>query len=545
LEGPTANFLHEKNVILCGAPSGCQNQIGLVEWAWETATNMARAFITDMQMPKSFWYWSLHQSVQVMNYFPCTMSGISTTPHELVYGNKPDLRILFCLFSTGDFRHPRDGSYYCSGISDSLSMQSIGLDRCRKSDGMIFYSPHSKELYVSSDHKLDEGHHTPTAFNLHYDGGIFIGLYNHNSSTSLEPYPEGTSVSFPLCSDPKTKTLTPLQMHGTVLSAPISKCNSRLPLSDTTASPYVIRLVDGSIDHVSPYTMDKFVVSSYGLSNKLQFPLWLGNQQWVMYLHAGTFIKGSMERNLDKNMWRFSQRCRNGIELFGVDLPLFFSGFQKYVDDGTLVPGWQPGKSFLSAGSTRHVSVTSLKYLIPPGSTIKALHQSNPYWSVWLDSYREEYDGLSNNNTFDIISEEGFQLLRKQNGVWAIPSMCAFTVKHINGVPTHAKSHIVVLGNLVHCSWNKSECFSSVVSIPMIHLLTALAVHNGRTLKQADHKLAFIQATLPPEELTIVKPPLGYPFTKSKQYWKLKKLYGFCHAPCHWYNMLCSILESP
>jgi len=104
LDDPTANFLCDKNIILRGAPTGRQNQNGLMERAWETATNMARAFITDMQMPKNFWYWALRQSIQVMNYIPCTVSGISTTPHELVYGIKPDLRILFRLFSTGYFR---------------------------------------------------------------------------------------------------------------------------------------------------------------------------------------------------------------------------------------------------------------------------------------------------------------------------------------------------------------------------------------------------------------------------------------------------------
>jgi hypothetical protein len=95
LDGPTAYFLQDKNIILRGAPSGRQHQNGLVERAWETATSMARAFVTDMQMPRSFWYWALRQAVQVMNYFPCTVAGISTTPHELVYGIKPDL----CVFS--------------------------------------------------------------------------------------------------------------------------------------------------------------------------------------------------------------------------------------------------------------------------------------------------------------------------------------------------------------------------------------------------------------------------------------------------------------
>jgi hypothetical protein len=136
-------------------------------------------------------------------------------------------------------------------------MQGIALGHCRKSNGMIFYSPHSKELNVSSDYKLDEGHYTHTAFNLQYDGGIFIGLYNYNSSTSYECYPEGTSVSFSLPSAYPSSTL--ITMRGTVISVPALKVNSHLPASDTAASPYVIKLINGSIHQVSPDTMDLIV----------------------------------------------------------------------------------------------------------------------------------------------------------------------------------------------------------------------------------------------------------------------------------------------
>ncbi len=166
LEGPTAAYLRQNKVTLRGSPNGRQNQNGLVKRAWQTITNMGRAFITHMQMPRQYWYWALRQSVQVMNYVPCTVEGISTTPHELVYGVKPDLHILFRMFSVGFFRHLQDGDHHHSGVSESKSMQGITLGRCRKSDGMIFYCPHNKQLYKSSDYKLDEGRSTPNTFNL-------------------------------------------------------------------------------------------------------------------------------------------------------------------------------------------------------------------------------------------------------------------------------------------------------------------------------------------------------------------------------------------
>ncbi len=59
----------------------------------------------------------------------------------------------------------------------------------QKSDGMIFYCPHNKQLCTSSDYKLNEGWHTTNTFNLQYDDGIFEGLYNHGSpNSSVEPF---------------------------------------------------------------------------------------------------------------------------------------------------------------------------------------------------------------------------------------------------------------------------------------------------------------------------------------------------------------------
>jgi hypothetical protein len=184
-------------------------------------------------------------------------------------------------------------------------------------------------------------------------------------------------------------------------------------------------------------------------------------------------------------------------------------------------------EKFYTAGFTRHVSARTLTSITPPGSVLKAFHHSNLDKPIWLESYKEEYDGLLSNDTFDIISEAEYQCLKQIHGVCAILSMYTFVVKHTNSVPTRAKSCIVVLGNLEHRTWTKANCFSPVISIPMICLLTSMAVQNRSTLKQADRKFVFIQASLPSEEHTVVKPPLGCPFSKPCQYWRLKKsLYG-------------------
>jgi hypothetical protein len=58
--------------------------------------------------------------------------------------------------------------------------------------------------------------------------------------------------------------------------------------------------------------------------------------------------------------------------------------------------------------SLRHVSATDLHCIIPPGSLNKAMYSRNPDKPIWLESYKEEYNGLKSNDTFDIISEDEY-----------------------------------------------------------------------------------------------------------------------------------------
>jgi len=264
-----------------------------------------------MQMPRCYWYWAIRHAVHVVNYLPCTVNGLTTTPHELVYGVKPDYRTLFRLFSTVFFKHDRDGQRTRDGIAEAKCMSGIAIGRCRKSDGLLFYCPHTKTIYSSGDYKLDEGRNTPNTFNLQYEGGIFVGLYDTATvSSQAEPYPQGTSVVFPL--EDANKNI--IQMRGTVISVPIPSTTSQLPSSDADCSPYVIRLVDGSIHRVTPLIMDDIVAPYHRSSSSpsLVFPSWMRDSQKVMYLKDGVYIKGVMEFDLDNDVWRFSQRRRNG-----------------------------------------------------------------------------------------------------------------------------------------------------------------------------------------------------------------------------------------
>jgi hypothetical protein len=120
--------------------------------------------------------------------------------------------------------------------------------------------------------------------------------------------------------------------------------------------------------------MDKIQAVESSNKNGFTFPSWLGHSQKLMYLHNGTYVKGNMEWDLDNSTWHFSQCWRYGLEIFGINLPDFCQTFQKYIDDGTIAPGWHGGSNFTLAGSASHVLAGNLLCPIPPGSLSNALY---------------------------------------------------------------------------------------------------------------------------------------------------------------------------
>ena len=94
------------------SPPNHQSQNGLVESHWKIACKMARSFLAEAHLPKSFWFWALHESVARMNLIPVKYGpnpSDITTPHKLYYGTPPDYHVLFPFGSISYYHHPQDG----------------------------------------------------------------------------------------------------------------------------------------------------------------------------------------------------------------------------------------------------------------------------------------------------------------------------------------------------------------------------------------------------------------------------------------------------
>ena len=109
--------------------------------------------------------------------------------------------------------------------------------------------------------------------------------------------------------------------------------------------------------------------------------------------------------------------------------------YSSLVDMGLLWPSWRPRTRALrsamaSSGSARHVHASRLSLGVPRSFQASMKH-SYPDRDVWVESYREENGGLQDSDTYEVISEEQYQRLRRHHGD-AIPSMVVQTVKSVH-----------------------------------------------------------------------------------------------------------------
>jgi hypothetical protein len=98
-----------------------------------------------------------------------------------------------------------------------------------------------------------------------------------------------------------------------------------------------------------------------------------------------------------------------------------------------------------------------------------------------------------------------------------------------NFLPQLAKSRIVVLGNHKDRVWPKLDKFAPVLWGDSLRFLVSMAVQHCCPLRQGDCKNALCQGILPPEEVTIVRPPSGDPYADPQEYW---------FTPCMVYNVV-------
>ena len=93
------------------------------------------------------------------------------------------------------------------------------------------------------------------------------------------------------------------------------------------------------------------------------------------------------------------------------------------------------------------------------------------------------------------------------------------------GKPLCDNSRIIVLGNLEDRLYQKSQRYATVIKYISLRLLTSKSVGDKGILQQVDFKNSFCNATLPDDEVTVIRPHIGDPDFQEDEYWILKKTF--------------------
>jgi hypothetical protein len=419
------SFLHTNHSSIAASPAGRQSSNGLVESHWKIMVHMSRAYLTEKQMPRTFWYYAIKHSARMMNMIPGKYGVKLASPFMLVHGTRPDPRTWLHLFSVCYFHHEKDSDASRSK-SQAHTMDGIVIGRSPTSNAILVYNPRNQRYYEPDSYKIDP-YRVPSSVypTIKYDGGLFVSLHRDDNPAISEPYPPGTRVL--AVDSPSGRSLS-----GTVMDIPF----------DPTSSPqYLIIFDDGTSRAVSSADMPALIPKPLSVppdSNHLLPPfLQLGCK--ITYEHDGQLHKGFLGQSSD-GVFRFSfkSHINKKSEDWGVPLPNLTSTWQDLCVEGVLLPGHQ-SSSFLTtrrAATASHVSAVHLKRECPR-SLLTALHPTQPDRETWMESFREEKSGIESQGTYVKIGLPEYRALRAKGAPKAIPTMCVLSIKkRRNAQPT-------------------------------------------------------------------------------------------------------------
>jgi hypothetical protein len=94
-----SEYLSDFNSKVVAAPAGRQSSNSLIESHWKTMVHLGCAYLTEKQMPRTFWFYAITHAACMMNAILCKHSVYLASLFLLVHGIGHDERTWIPLFS--------------------------------------------------------------------------------------------------------------------------------------------------------------------------------------------------------------------------------------------------------------------------------------------------------------------------------------------------------------------------------------------------------------------------------------------------------------
>ena len=293
--GKALKWIRTNGCNIIAAPAGRQSSNGLVERTWRTIVQMGRAYITEKQVGREYWYFAIVHAAIMLNQVPGRLNRKLTTPFELVHGCKPDSKTWFELFSIGYFKRETDNSTSRSNTEDQ-ALDGIAVGRDDRTNTIVFYNPLTKSYYRPPAFKLDEGRLPVTNFpkSIKYDGGLTCGLFRNRTDPTPEPFPPGTRVNV----EHNGSTV-----RGTIQNVPLissSLVQSSASSPEDSPTKYVIHLDNGTTTEATFEDLTKVGTPTASPNSTTPsafegLPSFLQHNSKITMDHDGAFHKGYLQ----------------------------------------------------------------------------------------------------------------------------------------------------------------------------------------------------------------------------------------------------------
>ena len=247
---------------------------------------MYKAWLASSLLPSEFWWFAIKRATEMANYIPIRINGKLTTPHELVYHQKPDLRHLLPLFAVS---YP---SYESPHSTDTQTTRAILVGHSNITNSYEFYCPSTKRIITTPLFRLDESLPAGPTFNLPYDGGMYFNKYNESNDSQRPPtYNIQTTV--------------------------IYSQNNKQYICEVIATPspintiYTVQFEDGSIHQVPESDLSLYTSPHHTEQPTNTLLTWIKNKcKATLYLpHMAKPKQGFLVVN--NNMWEFRPKSKS------------------------------------------------------------------------------------------------------------------------------------------------------------------------------------------------------------------------------------------
>jgi hypothetical protein len=182
-----SEYLIDNNSKIVATPAKHQPSKGLIKSHWKVMVHMARAYLTEKQMLRTFWFYAVTHAACMMNSTQGKIHGHLASPFLLVQGVGHNKRTWLPIFFLCYFHHEKDGDKE-RFKNQAHTMDGIIIGSSPTSNALLVYNPRNKQYYKLDSYCMNSYCLPGSVYGgITYDSGLFCTLVCNYNLEEIRP----------------------------------------------------------------------------------------------------------------------------------------------------------------------------------------------------------------------------------------------------------------------------------------------------------------------------------------------------------------------